>query len=312
MIFGEKVLIRSEFPQKSKDEIFELMLGYISTKEIIKQNKKDSISQYIKNRPDFINYYEKSNLIQQVKDLIKELNVKFRKLDPYNSNEHLLFNFIDEYCLYAINIRMVRYILIGYEANLDKFDTANYTCISSSNAEMLNEYITMNINEYVENIHFRLESSIHEKPEHLNYLFNNKNLLKEHKYFLIEKCEFKCNLEKVPPELWSKLFEQNKVKAIWENIIAITQEHEIYHKPIIKFLNNLKNMDCLLNSIPEVPSDDYIGLFKSILTSNNLEDNIHKAYSEKLNVKITEEEKETINKEKAYNLIKNHRLVLFI
>nr|WP_321451469.1 hypothetical protein [uncultured Carboxylicivirga sp.] len=303
------IFIRNEFPNRNKNLVFELMLEHCSTIDIVNQNANDSVRQYIIGKTDFLNYYEKSNLIDKVKNLIKLLNIKFKKLDPHKTNEHSLFDFIDKFNYYEINLSMIKYILEGYNAPLDNFELANYSCIKNSNTENLINYIDNNLDTYIENVHFRLDDSTNEELEFLEFLFNSESLINEHKFYLIKKCHSKCNLQQMPKTFWSALMEDNKVNATWKNLLLVTQEHKIYHKPIIKFLNNLKNMDCLLNSIPEVASDDYIGLFKSILTSNNLEDNIHKAYSEKLNVKITEEEKETINKVKAYNLIKNHRLV---
>jgi hypothetical protein len=303
----DRILVRKEFSKEKRDKCFELLLRNCTTKELTLQNKEGSVRKYIEDSPDFLNYYEKINFRQEVMDLIMEIGVKFKHLTPHDGDGNVLFNFIDKYCLYELNIEMLSYILSVYGKYTPEFNSANYTCIKESGAEKLIEYVDANYDSYIENIHKNIEESTNEKLEFIEDFLQSGLLSEDNELYVIKKCNFKCILLNMPDNLWSKLIANNKVEAAWENIITITTKHKIYHKPIIKFLNDIKNQKSLIGSIPSDLTEEHKTLFIKILVANHLDNEVHRIYAENLNVKIDEEEKDTINIEKAYSLISNDR-----
>jgi len=238
---------QSDFSNEKKEQYLELIIKNVNPETILKLNKAsdNALRSFIADQPDFANIYEKDRHKYYL-DLIKDLNVRFKKLDSSSLNSKL-FDYIYELNLYEINRHMIK-LLIAYKASSssyssDKLKKANYSVVKESGCQELVSYIESNIDTYVKKILIGSEVTLEEDEGYFIELLNSENISSEDKLALIIKQEKAISdLSKVKsPKLWNDLMGENTVQPTWENVIRYYSELEVVDNGLIKFLNFKEN-----------------------------------------------------------------------
>ena len=134
------------------------------------------------------------------------------------------------------------------EYNLDDLDKKNLTIIKNSTCKKLITDIEKNIAIYIENILLNFEK-IYDDENILVELFKNEKISDNLKIEIIKKQEtLISNISEVKDsKLWKNLFEENRVKVDWNNILYYYQEYKDVDKSLLKYINIIENAQILSN-----------------------------------------------------------------
>ena len=134
------------------------------------------------------------------------------------------------------------------EYNLDDLDKKNLTIIKNSTCKKLITDIEKNIAIYIENILLNFEK-IYDDENILVELFKNEKISDNLKIEIIKKQEtLISNISEVKDsKLWKNIFEENRVKVDWNNILYYYQEYKDVDKSLLKYINIIENAQILSN-----------------------------------------------------------------
>ena len=221
--------------------------------DVLKMNENNILTQYISKLDYFLDLNFEEKYIEKVKELLKKLNVKFSNLNMVNENNTILDHiYLND--LYKINIHMIEMIMnyCAPDQESEKLMSANYTAIHDNDkCEGLLKYINCNINKYLENVFFRLESNINESVDIVLELINNEEIIEENKEKIIKKEKRVIeDITQVQDEkIWSAILINGKCKISWKNVINYYLKFKI-DDIVIEYLNNEKVNTCLLYTSP--------------------------------------------------------------
>jgi hypothetical protein len=223
----------------AKDKLLGLFLEDVSIKDLSIVNVDDYFRNYVADTKtifEILNVFD----LDRIKEIIKVLNVKFFDLTPCNNQEILqLVEVLEAYQLTHINLIK---ILKSLNQNDDVEVNAGYTYILNSGRTSLINYVNKNLDNYVQEVLMFVEHSI-ESESAIKTLINSdldSELIAE----IIEKFDFKISkIDSIKNnELWSNLFEKNRVEATWDNVIKYFEyTKEALDEYIITFLNIADN-----------------------------------------------------------------------
>lgn len=269
-----------------KNKIFKSIIEYADINSIKAiSNKSDLINQILL-KPLFLSITTDH---KKLKNVIKELDIKFNYLDFKNSSDDMLM-YIYKNNHYQFNIEMIKSIIKKFgEFNQVEFDKSNYAMIKNSKAVHLEEYIEQNINNYINKVYLKISTNIYEDEAYLIEILNNKNLLLHIKESVIEQVLTKISkLSSINDiKLYQVLLKKNKLIAIWYNLlfnyesqeIEQQEEEENGEKEIsdssIEFINIIENAEELSKiKIPkEVNSINIYGEFwKKLIQIDEISD----------------------------------------
>lgn len=261
---------KSDYPKDKIEKYFKLIIQYTEVSDIKKifVDSKNKISD----NADFLTTIKN---ISKLKDIIKQLNVKFSILNE--SSPSKLLDYIYENNYFTLNSSNIRFIL-KYKSllNNNDFETKNYSLIKKSKLDNLIDYVDDNINEYIENIYLKIESNIAEIEEYYIEILNNENILAENKTKIIEKVETLINdinyIEDL--DIIKHLLVESKILATWENLINIyVQNENVFISEIISFINVTENAEELSKITINTDEPDE-AIVKSFLSALLLNDDI--------------------------------------
>ena len=269
--------------ESNKENFFKSIIEYSDIKSISSISNKSNLTSLILSNPSFLSITENHT---KLKNIIKELNLKFKQIDFKNSKVEML-DYIYENNYYEINAEMITSITQKYGVfNQVKFDNSNYTMIKNSNANRLIEKIDNDINDYIKNTYLKIPTNINEEEEHLVQLLNNNKLSIENKESVIKQVVTKISkLSTITDNnLNAILLNENKLIATWENLlynynnqeIILKEDEEETEKEIskscIEFINIIENAEEL--SINKILKEVNIyGVFwKKIIQSDEIDD----------------------------------------
>ncbi|PAU94224.1 hypothetical protein CK503_08405 [Aliifodinibius salipaludis] len=238
-----------KYSLKKKEEYLDLIIKYAKINDIIEINVYSSgaLKTFISEKDDFIEYYENAEGRKHIKEVIKELSVKFQYFKIPSSRSHL-FNFIYENELYEINEQTISSIvknLDGSDELLNSLNTANYSVIRKSECDNLISYIEKNINIYVENILLK-KDKFKEEEKYFIELLNKEEISEDQKCSLIKKQSGQItDIKTVPSNLWEFLVAESKLKASWENLATYYSKFENVNPPLVDYLNTQSNYEIL-------------------------------------------------------------------
>lgn len=240
----------SNFVKEKKDKYLNLICKHFGVDTIEKMNAKEKLSNYISNEANFIDLCEDVNNVK-IEELIKTLNIKFEKLDNLEKNRDF-FEYIYNYNHYKITYYFIENILISFDKNkvdVQHLLTSNYSTIQKSSCRYLYDYIEQNIEEYLENVFFLLDTNTYEDSEVVLKLLNNEKIGHENKEKIIQVQNIKVkNIKDIEDEsLWEKLFYENKVEANWDNLLSYYSKVDNVDNALVEFLNNQDNYKELSN-----------------------------------------------------------------
>ncbi|MEN4053903.1 hypothetical protein [Sulfurimonas sp. NWX79] len=231
----EYIYERSNIALDNYTRYFYILLYNLSEEELVALNKKDSIKKFLEELTELKDLVKKDN--QKLQLLITNLDVKFYKLSNPISNRSL-FEYIYENNNYVLNKLMIeQFIYVKYATKTDierELYSKHLTTIKQLDSyKKLISNIENNINYYIKNIFLQIDTNTQESQDVIVWLLNNDELEEKLKFEIIQKEETILeDLSKIDKIFWKTLFEQNKIKATWENL-------SLYYEYIDKKLDNI-------------------------------------------------------------------------
>ncbi|WP_148552133.1 hypothetical protein [Paraclostridium bifermentans] len=219
------------------------LIGSLDVEDLSNINKENLLSEYISKKEDFLIMVRTKIDNKKVKELLKELQVKFNYIDIESVDKEMI-DYIYNENLYYINQKMIKLLMELYNPNVDlnKLENCNYTTIKESQCENLIKYIKENINLYIKEVFLNIENNSNESEESLIELLSEESLKDELKYKIIEKEHVSISdITTVNEDLWTILFEKAMILIDWFNIVLYMESEELNDKILIGFLNNPEN-----------------------------------------------------------------------
>jgi hypothetical protein len=246
----------TDFSQSKKDHYLILIIKYSDIENIELIDSKQLLSKYISEKKEFISLCKDEKYFSRIFEIIERLDIHFKVIVNPEENPKL-FSFIYENNYYEINEHMIAAILKikaaqkSYE--LSDLNRSNYTVIINSKCNNLIEYIHENINYYLTNVFFALETNTHESEGAIISLLNNEIINIEEKERIIEKENTKITdiMEINEVKLWDFIFHNEKIESTWNNVLTYHLNFKKINEILSEFLYPSKNFKSLANKIDE-------------------------------------------------------------
>lgn len=225
---------------------FGWVIHYSEYENIKSLNHNGCLKEYLVNVSSIQEF--SGDAANKVTRLIKDLDIKFIRLDLTNSHE--IVNFIFENSYYALEPHMINKIIFTKCAPQGSVEEdlkyAHLTTIKSDKLlqgkEALLSYINDNINEYIENIFLRIETNTKESEETCIELLNLETLNEDLKLKIIEKEEVKIiDIDSIDKTLWEQLIRHNKIISSWDNAFKYFNDSDSNNALILNYLNIEEN-----------------------------------------------------------------------
>lgn len=282
------------------------------------------VSEYISNINNFAEFSSDIE-IKKIKDILKVYEPAFKEVSQINAKREL-FEFIYENSFYEISFEMIEGILKEFDKNkfnLDDLDKKNLTIIKNSTCKKLITDIEKNIVIYIENVLLNSEK-INDDENVLVALFNNENISENLKIEIIKKQETLIfNIFEIKDfELWKNLFEENKVKVDWNNILYYYQQYKNVDESLIKYINVNENAQILstikINSKVDFMENSKFDikiieeLLEKILLHNEIEINSYKLLIKSNGYCYKDLDISNLSEERIIEIVKKGKLQLSI
>ncbi len=271
-----------------KDDLLKdfLFLSAENLQALNEFSKDNDLEKYLTTKADFVEVFNISPEIENVTKLISSLELKFKNITfgRYGNNE--IFNFIYENCYYELNQEMLYLMLFNkYELEQSNFDQLfyqqNYTSIISSNYDVLNNFVEMDLENYINNVYLKLDSPQNESENAISSFIENLSNLQDTnilRMVLTKISSYILNIEEFnKEEKWSLLFETNCIKPNWGNLLAYFKYNgNVIDEVIVNWLNT----DTVFNDISKISlssknfrpedSEAIVVLMTSIMANDDL------------------------------------------
>lgn len=266
----------SFFDDSKRDKYFIQIIKYAKVEDIklIFSSQQDLLNK----RPDFLQIIEDEN---KLKKIIEKLELKFENINGDSPSTIIDFVFKGNY--YVLNREMIEMLLKHYKKyDSGIFATANFTSVMTSSLASMIDYISDNLELYINSVYLKMETNTDEPLENYLKLLNNESLDEDLKEKLIIQVKTKIIDIKTIKDtnLWYTLFENSKVSPVWENILAsFENEENEFSEVLIDYLNIISNAEELsLIKIPTKVGDKNIfsNLSRSIISENEIGDESYK------------------------------------
>jgi len=274
----------SNIPNDKKHSYLRHILLYTEPSDILELSKSSNLKSRIEKNKNFLTIIPDS---EKLKKIIDKLNIDLQDIDFENSPDELL-TLVYENWNYKITPSNISGFIKKYgEFDQQKFDTSNYTAIETSSCTEVIDYINNNIDNYIDNVHLKLESNTQEQEEYLVKLLNNNELSTKLKNQIIARTTTIIDvLEKVSKmEVYSTLLTENKIASKWNNVLhaydslkLVSSENDndiALPKEVTDFLNILENSQELCKIKTPAEGDllpRYQKLWKGIIYTREIED----------------------------------------
>jgi hypothetical protein len=310
---------KSSFTIEKKENYLKLIFKYGKI-ENIRKFKVSSLSNYISNINNFVQFSSDID-IEKIKDVLKIFEPAFKKVSQIDDKAEL-FEFIYENSFYEISFEMIEGILKKFnknEFNLEDLDKKNLTIIKNSTCKNLIDNIEEYIECYIENILLNIEK-IYDDENILVMLLNNEKVSNDLKIEIIKREEtLISNISEIKDsKLWKNLFEENKVKVDWNNILYYYQQYKEIDKSLIKYINVNENAQIL--SVTRINPDTQFmknskfdiklvnELLKKILLTDEININSYKSLIKSNAYWYHDLDISTLNEEKIIEIVKEGKL----
>lgn len=265
----------ANYPTNKIDGYLKLILIYADTPNIINVNIDSSLTEYISEKNNFLDFASDISYVAKLENTLKKLEVKFTGLIRPGVNKEL-FEYMYEYSLYEINAHMVERIVQYFNPDILKehsLHTSNFTVILESTCDKLISYINSHLNLYVENVLLRIEGEIDEREDALLILLNNEDVSVDEKNAILNKQ--KSPITKITDihdhKLWAGVIHSSKVKANWDNLLTYFDEVKTLDGALVDFLNQPLNYKELAKHKLET-NEKVENVSELLLLSNDLSD----------------------------------------
>lgn len=252
--FWQFVETNKDYTDEQKNKYLQVIIKSAETKDIWVLSNESNMKSFIENKANFLLLVNNEVNDSKIKEVIEKLKIKFKSIE-FKEEIKDLFDFVYKSNHYAINENNLALMLKTYYSKFsDKdFKNKNYSHIIHSKEENLSKllfnYIESNINDYLNKVFFNLKKNINEDEKAIIRLLNSKNIDDDLKDKIVEETIFKVsNLKDVEQlEIKVRLFQNNKVKPTWDNILNYyncLEEPEI-DITLVDFLNIEENYKTL-------------------------------------------------------------------
>jgi len=263
---------KSNYTEEKTKLYFKLIIEHTGIEDLKKMYQLPAFRKSITECPDF---FEISNDSEKLLLIIKTLNLRFSALQNIPAKYR---DFFANHSYYALNPEMIKLTLsLKDKFNQVDFDTKNYFAITNPALESLTLYANSNINEYLENVYFKIEANIHEDEFELLSLLNNNDITLQNKEQILGQVETKITeLDNIPEDdIKTLVMKLSKVTANWENVIHYyqTTANEEINSSIIEFLEFPGNAAILASESIKTDSegeDKYWNFITTLILTNEI------------------------------------------
>lgn len=305
----------SDLGEEQQNKYFNIFFEHLELEQLLKLNVNNSLKIFIEDL-SYLPEYGQTN--DKFEKLILNLQIKYKTINPGNlKNIPLTADFIFKNNLYELNQEMIRVVCQNKYTNitLEQLNNSNYSVIQQSDLNYLKVYIKSNINKYIENVFLKIDINTKEHEEYIIELLNNEDLDDTYKEKIIQKVETKISdISRIEnKEIWETLFEQNRISAIWKNILNYYQYNEQQlDKLIVDFIlieENYKNLsNNKIYNEKEFEEEIIKNLSINLIKLNELDNNCYSYIIKSLYTYTSMSSK--LSDEKIDILLKNNKLSL--
>lgn len=247
-------------------KLFFTTLNIEKIKEI---NVDDCLKNYLEEHEDFLSKVSKSVSVDILCEVIKKIDVSFKKIQIKEVPNQIL-DYIFDGQFYNLNNKMIDSIVAYKNKQLvSELDKKHYTTLVDLGYMQLLKYIDENFNYYIENIVLKKQMQEDRNEviiDMLSKLLQDRNMcigLIKHENFLINninvvlKDSIKNNRE-VIKSIWNTILMNEKVVVNWENICSYWQYFSM-NENLLNYIT--KHIDELKNANVEYCDDKFIRSF---------------------------------------------------
>ncbi len=247
-------------------KLFFTTLNIEKIKEI---NVDDCLKNYLEEHEDFLSKVSKSVSVDILCEVIKKIDVSFKKIQIKEVPNQIL-DYIFDGQFYDLNNKMIDSIVAYKNKQLvSELDKKHYTTLVDLGYMQLLKYIDENFNYYIENIVLKKQMQEDRNEviiDMLSKLLQDQNMcigLIKHENFLINninvvlKDSIKNNRE-VIKGIWNTILMNEKVVVNWENICSYWQYFSM-NENLLNYIT--KHIDELKNANVEYCDDKFIRSF---------------------------------------------------
>ena len=247
-------------------KLFFTTLNIEKIKEI---NVDDCLKNYLEEHEDFLSKVSKSVSVDILCEVIKKIDVSFKKIQIKEVPNQIL-DYIFDGQFYNLNNKMIDSIVAYKNKQLvSELDKKHYTTLVDLGYMQLLKYIDENFNYYIENIVLKKQMQEDRNEviiDMLSKLLQDQNMcigLIKHENFLINninvvlKDSIKNNRE-VIKGIWNTILMNEKVVVNWENICSYWQYFSM-NENLLNYIT--KHIDELKNANVEYCDDKFIRSF---------------------------------------------------
>lgn len=277
--FFENIL-SSLTSKEEVDKYLIVILKEIDFKNLEFLNNDNSLSDYISEKQDFINFIKNIYSDNQAKILqfLSSTLPTFEYLSV-EINDLNLFNRICEKEYFSFNKRMILQILLinnrieNQEEIQNSFNSMPYGVLQKFAPDYLKIQVDQSIDHYFEEVYISSSVDLKEDANYFIKLINNDNLNISHKKWLIENNEVKVSdLNEIKEKiLWDLIITNLRILPDWNSLILyFIQKEFIIDETLINYINLQEAYESLGNmkifEAISVINDDSLGVkFESSL-----------------------------------------------
>ncbi|WP_424349117.1 hypothetical protein ACPBEH_10335 [Latilactobacillus sp. 5-91] len=270
--FAKQLLSGNE---KINDLIIEVALNTLDYTSINNQNEENVIINYLENSNTFLARLDGYNKL--LISNLEKLSVKFNSIDFSKINSEVAEN-IYQKNLYRINFYNLNSIFTNFHNIKNKQNIAhkNYSLVKSVGTKHLIDYVTTNIELYVNVILNNSENVIQDEENYAYEIINNEQLSEVTIVKYIRALKTRLNtIEKIDNEgFWEILIKQNGITLTENNLVEYYHHYndDSWSKELIQFVNQNK-MNIKVNLTNVNTKYGRIGIFFNTIKEYQLKNN---------------------------------------
>lgn len=246
-----------------------LFFTILNIEKIKEMNVDDCLKNYLEDHEDLLSKVSKSVSADIMCQVIKNLNVSFRKIQIKEVPNQIL-DYIFDGLFYNLNNEMVDSIVTYKNKQLvSELDKKHYTTLVDLGYTQLLEYIDGDFNYYIENIVLKKQMQEDRNEviiDMLSKLLQDQNMcieLIKHENFLIDNINVVLkdsieNNKEVIKGIWNTILMNEKVVVNWENIYSYWQNF-LMSENLLNYI--ARHIDKLKNANVECCDDEFIRSF---------------------------------------------------
>lgn len=267
---------------KQKEYYLDLIVQNVEVLKIKEISLYTNLKEFISESDSFM--YKFNSKADKIIKLISVLDIKFSKVKKPFEDDYSVYYHVFENHFYELNVPNVELYMkeeLGDEFNEVDFNKSNYSFIHNSGLNYLIDYVESKIQNYVDNVLLLLDNGGYIEEKYFLKLLNNEFLSLDAKLELIEKlnCKIKLLSSLEDSYLITKVFNEDKLKYNWHNIVSIYKYLEEVYKDesFIENIISVLNEDEVYNEIErnrldneEYDYEEYSRVINSIIKNDSL------------------------------------------